>query len=376
MRFQGVMLRRSNVKVSAGPGPASCNLTGIGNYEVRVSCFNTAGTPADSTYLVEVVANVAPVTSRVAAYAWANDPSSQSYTPMSTYSYNSSGGAISAGRIGVGSYAISFAGLTLDRGTIQVTGYGSSAGHCALSSWTSSQVFVRCYDGAGAAADGQYTIVITLPNVPSVARTVAYATASNPTATSYQITAGRLAYNAAGGPIVASRAARGVYQITFGDMNLGGGDVQVTAYDDATHCNIQSWSTGLVNVRCFDATGAPADSKYTVSAHQLGAGTEAETIAYAWAYSLSATDYTLTGLFHYNASGQAVSVFRAVFGLYLMRFVGLDFSVGQVNVTTYASNAVCNANGWGGEFIEVKCHGVGANAGVPTDAMFTVSLIR
>jgi hypothetical protein len=41
----------------------------------------------------------------------------------------------------------------------------------------------------------------------------------------------------------------------------------VTTYGAGTaRCKVQSWSTSAnVNVLCFDATGAPADSRFNVS---------------------------------------------------------------------------------------------------------------
>ena len=47
------------------------------------------------------------------------------------------------------------------------------------------------------------------------------------------------------------------------------GHAQVTAYGSGTtRCKVQSWNSSgaakLVNVRCFDTAGAPADSRYVL----------------------------------------------------------------------------------------------------------------
>jgi hypothetical protein len=93
------------------------------------------------------------------AYVWANNASSASYTPSTTYSYSSAGGPITITRSGVGNYTVTFEDLSLGRGNIQVTKYGTPPGVCQVAVWSGSSVIVRCYDMAGAAADFQFTLL-------------------------------------------------------------------------------------------------------------------------------------------------------------------------------------------------------------------------
>ena len=90
------------------------------------------------------------------AYAWADSPTSASYTPHPAYAYNSTGGAIRIDRQGVGIYNVTFAGL---RGwgaglssAVAVTAYGSTTISCSSitysSSPTSTAVLVGCFDAA------------------------------------------------------------------------------------------------------------------------------------------------------------------------------------------------------------------------------------
>ena len=101
-------------------------------------------------------------------YAWANNPSSSSYTPSTLYSFNSSGGGTTITRSATGVYQVTFTGLGsngTEGGHVQVTSYGSGNSHCKVRSWDSTGadfvVNVRCFDGgAGAAADSQYDVQV------------------------------------------------------------------------------------------------------------------------------------------------------------------------------------------------------------------------
>ncbi len=103
-------------------------------------------------------------------FAWANNPTAASYTPSTTYSFNSSGGPVSISRIGVGSYDVTFTdlgGQGRAGGNVQVTGYGSSANDCKVRWWSSSgadfRARVQCFNPSGSAVDDRYTILINWP---------------------------------------------------------------------------------------------------------------------------------------------------------------------------------------------------------------------
>lgn len=95
------------------------------------------------------------------AYVWNGDPTGPLGTPQTIghgWSYNSSGGAITVTRSGVGVYSVAFEGLSLNRGNVQVSGYGSSNVQCKVSNWGGDAVNVRCFDPAGALANGTFTV--------------------------------------------------------------------------------------------------------------------------------------------------------------------------------------------------------------------------
>ncbi len=75
-------------------------------------------------------------------------------------------------------------------------------------------------------------------------------------------------FNSAGGAITASNSGPGRYSVTVPGFGTAG-TVQVSAYGwDARHCVVLNWGSsgtnGLVNVRCYDDTGALADSAFTL----------------------------------------------------------------------------------------------------------------
>jgi hypothetical protein len=96
-------------------------------------------------------------------YVWANSPSVASYTPSTTYQYNSTGAINTITRSGVGAYAVRFPGLKTLGGVAQVTSYGGGNTYCNVGSWflsgTDTVVNVRCFAPNGTPADSMYTVL-------------------------------------------------------------------------------------------------------------------------------------------------------------------------------------------------------------------------
>ena len=88
------------------------------------------------------------------SYARANLPTVASYTPNPTYSFNPSGGAITATRMSPGVYVMEWTGagaFGIDGGHPQVTAYGGTNQYCHVIGSGPLNVFVsvRCFDSAG-----------------------------------------------------------------------------------------------------------------------------------------------------------------------------------------------------------------------------------
>ena len=95
-------------------------------------------------------------------YAWATQPSSPSYTPSASHSYNSGGGAIQITRRAPGLYTVTFNGLggrLLDGGNVQVTAYGSSNSQCKVENWGRESVAVRCFSPSGTLVDSYFVVM-------------------------------------------------------------------------------------------------------------------------------------------------------------------------------------------------------------------------
>jgi hypothetical protein len=268
------------VNVTAyGTGSEHCKVQywtpSLADMNVRVRCFDTAGAPVDTRFAASFTR---PVLSTRFAYVWANQATSASYTPSTTYQFNSTGALNTITRLGTGSYQVSLPGLGGSGGTVKVTAYGAGSESCKVHYWTWSGsdelVRVLCQTAAGAAVDTRFTLTfhdeIGLLGVltdGSAERAFVWAnqqsTASYTPSLSYQ-------YNSDGATNTITRSSVGEYQVTLPSLGVSRGHPEVTAYgSDTARCKVANWSSSsgneLVNVVCFDTAGAPADARYVVS---------------------------------------------------------------------------------------------------------------
>ncbi|MCW2856412.1 MAG: hypothetical protein JWR52_2027 [Marmoricola sp.] len=92
----------------------------------------------------------------VQGYVWDSVPASTLNTavnigaPGNAYAYNSSGGAITVTRTGVGVYEVTFVGLDFYPGNVQVTAYGGGSEQCKSGGWGTDTAAVVCFDSTGA----------------------------------------------------------------------------------------------------------------------------------------------------------------------------------------------------------------------------------
>lgn len=325
---------------------------------------------ATDTGVVDTGTDSGTSTGAIAAYAWANEPSSASYTPSATYSYNSAGGAITITRSGAGTYAVNFASLAVSSGDVQVTSYNSSA-RCNVTNWGGSAVNVACRNSSGTAVDSMFTIAVVLNGVTSAAKPVAYAWANTSSSASYTPSAA-YSYNAGGGAITATRSAAGTYAITFAGLTINSGNIQVSAYNSTAECNVASWSGSTVNVRCYSNSGALVDSMYTVLVILNGVSTTASVRSYAWTDQATAASYTPSAGYSWNSGGGAITATRSAAGTYAITFGGLALSAGTIKVSSYGSANYCNVTSWGGS-ANVRClDSSGANA----DSRYTILVVQ
>lgn len=321
-------------------------------------------------------------------WAWANEPSSASYTPSTGYSYNSSGGGITISRSSTGVYLVTFTGLGSSlTDNVLVTAYETS-GYCQVGSWGASaggdaSVTVRCYDAAGAAADQYYDIVYQAHSgdIGTSTKGLAFLWADQPSSASYTPSSS-YQYNSTGATNTMTRSSTGVYTAHLPGLDKVGGHVQVTAYGSAPHrCKTSGWSSDAsgtdVNVLCFDATGAAADSYFTLEySRHLPAAFLTTSLTkgyYAWASQPANPSYTTSGPYTYNAWGTGkLTAVRDGQGQYHLDVEDPGgYSTSNVLVTAYGTdNSYCNSNGW--TPVYVACFRQG---GDPINSRFDASFL-
>ena len=316
-------------------------------------------------------------------YAWANNATSASYIPSTTYSLDSQGGAITVTRSGVGTYSVKFGLMGTTGGMVHVTAYGATNTHCGTTGWIASGsdevVGVLCNNPAGVRVDSLYTVSFTKPVATG---TIAYAWADQATLASYTPSP-TYQYNSDGGTITATRSAVGTYQLLIPNMAGSNGDVQVTAYNTLGRCKVTSWgpsgTSQQVGVKCFSSGGSPADIRFDMTyfrnGNVLGLPGDA---GYAWANNSTSASYTPSLGYNFSSAGVSATATRASTGVYAVRFPNLAGSGGYVTVTAYDSlNGHCKVSSWGtsgnDELVNVRCF---TAAGAASDQRFDAAWTR
>jgi hypothetical protein len=305
-------------------------------------------------------------------YVWANQPSTASYIAATGYVYNSTGGDVEITRSSAGRYRVQFHGMGGSGGVAHVRRYGSGAGFCTVSSWshdTDVNVYVRCFDTTGALADAMFVAHFT--NRTVAGGNFAYFWANQPTAAGpYQPAAG-YAYDSTGVPTQIQRQGVGdyvVYVNALSDLyptDHNDGHLQVTAYNvNAVQCGMRvaaDENPTPLAVRCFDASGNPADSRFTVS-YSYGVGVLGTTPARGNAYVRNhfADPPYVDGW--WNAGGEP-TVTHVATGRYQVRFPLLATQFGYATVSSQEVNGdYCHVSSWNRnlvtleQLVNVRCY--------------------
>ena len=149
-----------------------------------------------------------------------------------------------------------------------------------------------------------------------------------------------------------TRTAVGSYAVQLPDLGAVSGTVLVTAYGPGTsNCKVQSWGPNgtaqSVKVRCFTATGRPADAPFTMS-YTNNTGIDGSDLAYVWANLPSAASYVPSRSYQANSSGATNQIQRLDTGTYLVKLPNLGRRAGHVQVTAYGSGPErCKVISWG-----------------------------
>jgi hypothetical protein len=216
----------------------------------------------------------------------------------------------------------------------------------------------------------------------------AYVWANDPTSSSY--TPNTLyQYNSTGSWNTVSRQGTGQYTINLPGLGASRGTVLVTAYGSTSnYCKVVRWSPNQftptlqqVFVNCFTASGAPADSQYTMSyTNRLG-----PVHAWVWANDPTATSYTPNTNYQANSTGALNTITRGGVGQYVVHVPvsARDGAFGHAMSTAYGSGAErCSvpqtvgtgpADPEGSLLVDVYCF---TPAGAPVDTKFTMTFVR
>ncbi len=317
-------------------------------------------------------------------YAWGNSPAAADYAPSAGYYHATGKGAGRIKRAGVGNYRLRLGGLGRSGGNVQVSAYGPGAGRCQVQSWSPSgtglATTVRCSDHAGRPRDARYSALALWSLGTSK---VGYVWANNATAASYAPLPA-YAYNSTGGGVRVIRVGAGVYRVTFSKLGdaAQGGNVQVTSYGgNGQYCKVASWGSGgadfVANVRCFGASGRPADSRF--SALVISVAQRSTTTAYAWVDNATAASSVPSGKYRYNSAGGGATVRRPKRGSYSVSFSKLGGRRGgNVQVSAYGPGSeTCKVVSWNaaaaGFTANVSCWSA---SGQPADSRFSVLVLR
>ena len=201
---------------------------------------------------------------------------------MSTLYQATSNGAVMTGtRLGLGHYRVTVPGLnTAASGNVLVSAYGSNA-HCQVAFWSpwpaGLLIDVLCFAPGGAASDSRF-VVSYVNEVRSLqfpdhvrAAYLWHSGTDSPAESQYR-------WSSIGGPGVpfsVTSSQPGVYHVIMTGMAAPalppGGVAMATAYGSTPrYCQVAGWANvgggtnRYVDVSCFDASGAPASSPFTL----------------------------------------------------------------------------------------------------------------
>ncbi len=154
-----------NVQVtSMSSGNARCRVSSwsYSSSSVQVQCLDTSGSPVDAQFsLLWMLPDER--FDRDISYAWSNVLATSFFEPSSLYSSNPANGAVWGSWSTTGRYVIEFDQLStlggVTGGHVQVTAYGGGSARCEVRSWGSETNFVDCFDTAGAATNGRFSLL-------------------------------------------------------------------------------------------------------------------------------------------------------------------------------------------------------------------------
>jgi hypothetical protein len=122
---------------------------------------------------------------------------------------------------------------------------------------------------------------------------------------------------------------------------------------------VDSWGPDQVRVRCFDASGTPVDTRFSVAFHRTPLDPFNSQYAFALADQPLEPEYVPPAATSWNASGGPVLLSRWSTGAYRAEWPGMadvGTDLGAVLVSAYdAQDGYCKVESWTSESAEVLC---------------------
>ena len=276
-----------NVQVTAyGSDSARCKVekwqSSGETLQVIVRCNTPQGVLADRQFALSYQRLPSPWVGAQGGYLYSNRLNeSGAYTPDPWYQSNSAGRRNRVTRTSTGRYSVEFPGINVNGGTVRLTAFGANSDYCTIGGWGSSTVSVSCFDTFGTLKDSAFSIAFTDSMFTG---SYGYAWAHDPSAARYQPSSSYQKAQIVGqsapvsAPIMINRNGTGDYVVEFPGVPVVSSTVSVASYGGTnTSCKVVGWGAtapvGLaladrrvnVTVRCFDASGNPADSRYAIT---------------------------------------------------------------------------------------------------------------
>lgn len=335
-------------------------------------------------------------------YALADQPAAAGpYAPDPVTSFNSSGNGATITRASPGVYSVRFMGLgraSGQRDNVQVTGLGGAGGiYCKLAGWqpvgADMTVDVHCFTAAGAAADSRFTVLLSGARVYIPTSRFGFVLVPDFTgAVNLVDTSGTTRNNSSTSLIQLGHVGLGNYSLIFPGLERvpgpqqGPETFQVTAVGAGPErcfiAAVDPLHAGL-NVKCTDAAGNPADSRFSVMLFQRGRpGVDGYRFGYALADKPGSTvDYITSATFSRNNSGGNILARKLATGQYRVLFEGQAKAPGATEtllLTPINVAGICTLTSWGNSgatdlAVTLACFD---NSGAPADAQFNILLVQ
>ncbi|MFI5906051.1 hypothetical protein [Dactylosporangium sp. NPDC051541] len=283
-----------------------------------------------------------------------------------------------------GRYRIVFPGAAAPRGVVHVTAINAAPHWCQANTWGPSGVdevvYIDCYKAGGAPDFTPFTAFFERSSPPNIAINGRFGYVdAQPTGALVD------SFNSMGGLNSVTPGPVGQWTVKFPALGTPGpvdGSLQATAVSPtAARCKVFKWASNAsgqtVLVGCFDALGAPVNTRFTLTYQYqtslYGASWPPKYFGYLWNRPPLGPAST-----NFNSTGGVNGIGPAGTGLYLLKFPNLAVTPDTVQVTAAGPTSdFCGLNGAWFHFPpdtvvrDVNCF---TNAGTPINTGFLISV--